>query len=423
MLKTSKDRHLIESYTSGWKGGAKDKLKPEQQLREAYAKVAAMKDRLRQLLRKAATTNQHHAKVPANTSIEDTACSVCGSAESWADNDLLLCDGPGCERAYHQHCMEPHMSRDERDDVTGDTWLCRQCECLDKCLGLVNQQLGTNYVEVEGLFPELDRADGGEVWSSAEEDDDSDFEDQDSEEEEEEDEEEESGSDEGSDDEGSDEEEEGSKAGGEIEEREAAEQQVGEEDDSKEEEDDDEEDGSSDEDSEDEEDSDEEDGEGGGSASGDEIGSCASVFSVDDSELQELAEDAQAELEEAEDEDGGGARLRRRPRRSAASACKKRIDEVLGLRAKAGKGVRRERADEEDDGWEPPQPVAVELNDPVARIAKVLDLETNKMEHRLVAGMIVSSDDGEFFVFYEDDQEFTLKVRRGRRTLLAVAHH
>ena len=35
---------------------------------------------------------------------EDTPCAVCGGVESNPGNEMLLCDGEGCGRGYHQYC-------------------------------------------------------------------------------------------------------------------------------------------------------------------------------------------------------------------------------------------------------------------------------------------------------------------------------
>lgn len=35
----------------------------------------------------------------------DIACSACDDPECDDDNDILLCDGEGCNRAYHVTCL------------------------------------------------------------------------------------------------------------------------------------------------------------------------------------------------------------------------------------------------------------------------------------------------------------------------------
>ncbi len=55
------------------------------------------------------------------------------------DNDIILCDGSKCRRAYHQHCVEPPVPRslvEEKEDGEEDEdegWWCPACTC--KVLG------------------------------------------------------------------------------------------------------------------------------------------------------------------------------------------------------------------------------------------------------------------------------------------------
>ena len=49
-------------------------------------------------------------------------CTACGEGW-WAEgNWVLLCDGPGCERAYHTKCLRPAL-----DAVPEGDWLCPAC--------------------------------------------------------------------------------------------------------------------------------------------------------------------------------------------------------------------------------------------------------------------------------------------------------
>ena len=50
------------------------------------------------------------------------ACEVCGD-ESWAvGNEMLLCDGESCGRAFHTRCLDPPL-----DGVPSGEWFCPQC--------------------------------------------------------------------------------------------------------------------------------------------------------------------------------------------------------------------------------------------------------------------------------------------------------
>ena len=54
---------------------------------------------------------------------DDEPCHRCGVTWWEPDNEMLLCDGDGCEKAFHKHCLpRPLVSVPEGD------WLCPACD-------------------------------------------------------------------------------------------------------------------------------------------------------------------------------------------------------------------------------------------------------------------------------------------------------
>lgn len=51
---------------------------------------------------------------------EDTPCTTCGACDDAAHT--LLCDGRGCDRAYHIYCLSPPLAA-----VPRGRWLCPSC--------------------------------------------------------------------------------------------------------------------------------------------------------------------------------------------------------------------------------------------------------------------------------------------------------
>ena len=49
-------------------------------------------------------------------------CTVCESFHTNDDNVMLVCDGPGCNRPYHQHCLDPLLLTVPEGD-----WFCPAC--------------------------------------------------------------------------------------------------------------------------------------------------------------------------------------------------------------------------------------------------------------------------------------------------------
>jgi hypothetical protein len=56
--------------------------------------------------------------------LDELVCCICMEGYATDENDLVLCDGNGCFRAYHQHCVKPvvRLTEDEEDD-----WFCPLC--------------------------------------------------------------------------------------------------------------------------------------------------------------------------------------------------------------------------------------------------------------------------------------------------------
>ena len=56
----------------------------------------------------------------------DAVCCKCGSGDATDRNDIVLCDGDGCGRAYHQLCLIPALTI-----VPAGVWLCPRCVSSD----------------------------------------------------------------------------------------------------------------------------------------------------------------------------------------------------------------------------------------------------------------------------------------------------
>ena len=61
-------------------------------------------------------------------SLDDLQCCVCRTSEATDENDLVLCDGQGCFRAYHAHCLSPALQ--EADLEENVDWFCPLCSTL-----------------------------------------------------------------------------------------------------------------------------------------------------------------------------------------------------------------------------------------------------------------------------------------------------
>lgn len=59
----------------------------------------------------------------------DIVCCVCHDGSSCDDNDVIMCDGKRCFRAFHMRCLRPQLSREVLKNLRpgSDTWFCPFC--------------------------------------------------------------------------------------------------------------------------------------------------------------------------------------------------------------------------------------------------------------------------------------------------------
>jgi hypothetical protein len=62
-------------------------------------------------------------------SLDDLKCCVCFVGDATDDNDVLLCDGQGCCRAFHMACIFPQVQAKDLEDEEED-WFCPLCSAI-----------------------------------------------------------------------------------------------------------------------------------------------------------------------------------------------------------------------------------------------------------------------------------------------------
>jgi hypothetical protein len=60
-------------------------------------------------------------------SLDDLVCWTCHGTDASDENDMLLCDGIGCCRAFHMKCLEPKLSLDDVHKSDDENWFCPLC--------------------------------------------------------------------------------------------------------------------------------------------------------------------------------------------------------------------------------------------------------------------------------------------------------
>lgn len=146
---------FVEAYEAeGWRKSSRDKLKPNKELESEHRKIAKGQRALTDGLRELKALNANEPQVPLHAVFEDVHCSRCGSTDIEPDNDILLCDSPGCHRAYHQRCQAPIVLT-ANIPVGDEPWFCEVCLAVFECLKSINSVFGTTYESVDDLFPQL----------------------------------------------------------------------------------------------------------------------------------------------------------------------------------------------------------------------------------------------------------------------------
>ncbi len=79
--------------------------------------------------------------------LDDLQCAVCMIGDATDENDVLLCDGKDCHRAFHMKCVYPNVKPEEIENEDED-WFCPICsqstelmgEIHDLCVGDENEE-------------------------------------------------------------------------------------------------------------------------------------------------------------------------------------------------------------------------------------------------------------------------------------------
>ena len=70
----------------------------------------------------------------SGVSLDDLQCCICQLGDATDENDLLLCDGQGCCRAFHMSCVWPPITLDDVEGKETEDWFCPLCQALPNML-------------------------------------------------------------------------------------------------------------------------------------------------------------------------------------------------------------------------------------------------------------------------------------------------
>jgi PHD-finger len=82
---------------------------------------------------------QNHEDSDSGISLDDLQCCICKLGDATDENDLLLCDGQGCCRAFHMACVWPAITLDDLEGKETENWFCPLCQALPNLLAEIQE--------------------------------------------------------------------------------------------------------------------------------------------------------------------------------------------------------------------------------------------------------------------------------------------
>jgi len=149
----------LETYEAeGWRSANREKVRPTKELIQSRLNIVKFKNRVRELLfmlmdsEEARNEKRLASEDEEGISYELIECSKCSkSSLDDESNDIVMCDLEGCNKAFHQKCCIPPVSRMELEE--DEDWFCRRCTCLLDSLDDINDHLGTDFDDWRKVFP------------------------------------------------------------------------------------------------------------------------------------------------------------------------------------------------------------------------------------------------------------------------------
>ncbi|KAL7576427.1 hypothetical protein ACA910_018230 [Epithemia clementina (nom. ined.)] len=70
----------------------------------------------------------------SGVTLDNLHCCVCHTDHATDENDLVMCDGTGCYRAYHMKCLKPELTLADLENEDSPDWFCPLCMALSRTL-------------------------------------------------------------------------------------------------------------------------------------------------------------------------------------------------------------------------------------------------------------------------------------------------
>lgn len=159
-----REMQVLEAFTcEGWGKSKARAVEASAEVERAGASVVHLKNQIKASFaeleaRYAGETPLTDRYTDSGLSEGDIVCSRCGSADTPTGNEILLCDGAKCDRAYHQKCLRPAVSDSDAAEDPDVDWFCPCCDTKLELLDAIREEFEENahVDDWRDLFPSAD---------------------------------------------------------------------------------------------------------------------------------------------------------------------------------------------------------------------------------------------------------------------------
>jgi len=152
LSRARRERTLLDAHAAdGWRGAGKDRVRLSADADRARRALGQAQAALVAAVAECEAAHDDKA-LPASAydsegEVDEGAifCGRCGRFDCADDDDIILCDGDACGRAYHAACLVPPLDVGTELADPEDGWLCRACEVKAEILMAVNDEFGYDY--------------------------------------------------------------------------------------------------------------------------------------------------------------------------------------------------------------------------------------------------------------------------------------
>ena len=150
LTRIRREVQLVEAFTGeGWRKSKAGAVEATSEVARAEASLALLKDQVKASFaeleaRYAGERPLTEHYTDSGLSEGDVVCSRCGISDTPVGNEILLCDGANCDRAYHQQCLRPAVPDSDAVEDPDVDWFCPCCDTKLDLLDAIREEFEGN---------------------------------------------------------------------------------------------------------------------------------------------------------------------------------------------------------------------------------------------------------------------------------------